>query len=162
MMNPIRPLVVLVLGLVLLAPAGAQERDPLLSDSLWDGFDLQLAASKAHRALGYISPTLGVATYLSVAGGGEDDAGGGHRLLGTAAAWTAGVNLGLGLVTHWDRVDVFADPGNLVSRDGLHALLSGTGAVCMVIAGLRGGHDGHDFYGEVGTLLMGSAILLEW
>lgn len=155
-------LCVLTLGVSLSSPLLAQDLGPPLSDSLWDGFDLQLAASKAHRALGYVAPTLGLATYLSMAGGGEDDAGGGHKLLGTTAAWASGINLGLGLLSHWNRVDVFTDPGVVFSRDGLHALLSGAGAVFMVAAGLTGGNDGHDFYGEAGTLLMGTAILLEW
>jgi len=142
---------------------GAQELN-VLSTSLWDGFDLKLAADKTHRALGYIAPTLGLATYLSMQGGGGEgeEGGGGHRLLGTSAAWAAGLNLGLGLVDHWDRVDLFTDPSKLWSRDALHALVSAAGALCMVEAGLLGGRDGHAAFGEAGTFLMGAAILLEW
>lgn len=161
----------LLIGLVgavfSLTPSGAQDMGAPLSDSLWDGFNLQLAASKAHRALGYITPTLGLATYLTMLGEGEgegdgDEAGGGHRLLGTTAAWAAGLNLVLGLVAHWDHIDVITDPGRLLTRDALHAVVSATGAGFMVAAGFQGGRDGHDFYGEAGTFLMGSAILLEW
>jgi len=137
-----------------------------MSTKIWDDFSWPNLSSKAHRALGYATVTLGAAAWLSghYFMEGEDGEGSGgeesgvHGFLGRSAGILAGTNALLGLVGHWDKLSF---SGELLTWHNLHGLAAGAGTASMAAAALIGGREAHDKFGLAGTLLMALAIVLE-
>ena len=133
---------------------------PPLSTKIWDDFSVSNLSSKAHKALGYATVTLGVATgFLAYADPASRTGEGPHHLLGQAAAIAAGATLLAGLVAHWKDLKFSQD---WVTWNNLHAATGIVGASLMVTAALLGGQSSlHAWAGAAGTGLMALAIVLE-
>ncbi|MCF7942644.1 MAG: hypothetical protein K9M84_13610 [Spirochaetia bacterium] len=149
--------IVLLCTVALQAYADPSETSAFKSISTYlsgpDGYQM---LSDAHRIAGYTAAALGLSASILNPALVDDDLHGG---LGTAAAVTSAITIGLGLVNYGDRISFEGD--DLLSQDMLHALLSVSGSLLMIAASLGEDSGIHPWLGGIGAGLMSTSILIQ-
>lgn len=151
----------LIMSIMTALPLAAQESLPpeaqanplsAITDYL-NGPEAYILLQDTHVILGYTSAALGVLACILNPGLVDDDL---HGALGSAAAVTSAMNIGVGLLNYSDRI--FSGAG--FSSDTLHAAMGVTGSILMIAAAVGDGGI-HPWLGGIGAGLMSASILLE-
>ena len=153
--------VIYLLCILLLAAAPLSAGDANLLEEINDylkGPEMYSILSDTHTVVGYTSAALGLAACVFNPGLVEDDL---HGALGTAAAVTSAVNIGVGLLNYGDRIFSGESSDGWLSADTIHAAMGITGSVLMIVAAASEDSDAHPWLGGIGAGLMSASIIIE-
>ncbi len=160
----------LLLIMIMLAqlPAASGDTTSFSFTDFMQGPEMYTILQDTHKILGYTSAALGIAACVFNPALVDKDI---HESLGTAAAVTSGINIGVGFLNYSDRIFTPSD-AKAEKSDVLHAALSIAGSILMIAAtGVEGEDDDdgggggtalHAALGIAGAGLMASSIIFEW